>query len=64
MRAVLGNDHPDTLMCLGNYASVLVDQEKFDEADTFYKEALDGHRATLGDRHKDTAGPSVRTEAG
>jgi len=39
---------------MNNYANLLSDQGRLDEAEPLYKEALEGFREMLGARHKDT----------
>ena len=39
---------------INNYASLLHKQGKLDDAEPLFREALDGRRATLGDRHPST----------
>jgi len=53
-RRVLGDDHPDTLISIGNMASRLASQGKLAEAEPYLREALEGSRRVLGDDHRST----------
>ena len=46
--------HPHTLCTEINYAHLLSDQNKVDEAAPLFLEALEGRRLALGDEHPDT----------
>ncbi|MGH7178185.1 MAG: tetratricopeptide repeat protein [Tepidisphaeraceae bacterium] len=48
-RRLLGEDHPDTLSSLNNYASVLEKLGRVTEAEPLYKQALDRRRRLLGE---------------
>jgi tetratricopeptide (TPR) repeat protein len=51
---VLGDDHPDTLTSLSNYAVVLQGLGRFDEAEPMHKEAVERCRRVLGEAHPQT----------
>jgi len=53
-RSELGDDHPGTLMSVGNVGRLLKEQGRLDEAQPHYREALNGLRRVLGDDHPDT----------
>ncbi|MDP7520278.1 MAG: tetratricopeptide repeat protein, partial [Phycisphaerales bacterium] len=53
---VLGDEHPDTLISIGNMGLLLSDLGKYDEAMPYYVEALETKRRALGDEHPDTLG--------
>jgi tetratricopeptide (TPR) repeat protein len=53
-RRVLGDDHPDTIRSINNYAGVLDSLGRAPEAEPFFKEALERRRRVLGDKHPDT----------
>lgn len=53
-REHLGNDHPDTLFSINNAATLLTARGRYDEAEAYYAEALDGGRRVWGDEHPDT----------
>jgi len=53
-RDELGDDHPDTLISIGNMGFLLQSQGKLTEAEPYYREALEGQRRVLGDDHPDT----------
>ena len=55
-RSLLGDDHPDTLMSIGNMGFLLQAQGKLTEAEPLLREALEGKRSLLGDDHPDTLG--------
>ena len=54
-RSTLGDQHPDTLSLISNYALLLQAQGKLNEAEPLIREALDGTRSTLGDEHPATS---------
>ena len=41
-RKTLGDDHPSTLTSINNFAELLKDQGKLEEAEPLYREALNG----------------------
>jgi len=44
-------DHPNRLVCLCSLAQILAKQEKYDEAEKWFGDALSGLRNKLGERH-------------
>jgi CHAT domain-containing protein/tetratricopeptide (TPR) repeat protein len=48
-------DHPHLALCLDNHASTLYALGRYDEAEVFFREALDRRRALFGNDHLDTA---------
>ena len=55
-RRTLGEEHPDTLVSIGNMGSLLRDQGRLAEAEPFHSEALEKRRRTLGEEHPETLG--------
>ena len=53
-RRLLGKDHPDTLTSLGNFSVLLINQDKFAEAEPICRETLDRRRRVLGENHPET----------
>jgi serine/threonine protein kinase/tetratricopeptide (TPR) repeat protein len=53
-RRMLGEDHPDTISSLNNYAAVLTSLSRSNEAESLFKEALDRSRRVQGDDSPDT----------
>jgi serine/threonine protein kinase/tetratricopeptide (TPR) repeat protein len=53
-RAQLGDDHPDTLISIGNMGVLLQAQGRIAEAEPYYREALDRHRRVSGPDHPGT----------
>ena len=53
-RTELGNDHPDTLISIGNMGVLLEMMGKLEEAMPYFREALEGKRRVLGDDHPGT----------
>lgn len=53
-RRELGDDHPDTLRSIINMGYLLRRQGRLDDAEPYYREALDGFRLALGDDHPET----------
>jgi tetratricopeptide (TPR) repeat protein/tRNA A-37 threonylcarbamoyl transferase component Bud32 len=53
-REVLGEDHPDTIESLKNYASVLLLLGRAQEAEPLFKQALEQRRKLLGDNDPGT----------
>jgi tetratricopeptide (TPR) repeat protein/tRNA A-37 threonylcarbamoyl transferase component Bud32 len=53
-RRVLGAEHPDTLLSMGNVGAYLSALGKMDEAQTYYREALEKSRRLLGDDNPQT----------
>jgi non-specific serine/threonine protein kinase/serine/threonine-protein kinase len=53
-RLIFGDDHPYTLSSIANMGFLLNRQGKLDEAEPFFREALEGRRRVLGDDHPDT----------
>ena len=58
-RAVLGEDHPDTLQSLHDLGEMLENQGKLAEAETCYRDALTRRRKVLGEEHRATLGSMV-----
>ncbi|MGH7176737.1 MAG: tetratricopeptide repeat protein, partial [Tepidisphaeraceae bacterium] len=52
-RRVLGEDHPDTLSALNNYATVVQSLGHSPEAEPLHREALERYRRVLGADHPD-----------
>jgi hypothetical protein len=52
-RRVLGDEHPDTFVTMGNLASTYYDQGRWKEAEVLQVQALEMRRV-LGDGHPDT----------
>ncbi|RYP17801.1 hypothetical protein DL767_009943 [Monosporascus sp. MG133] len=52
--AVLGREHPDTLISMNNLALVLQNQGKYDEAEQIHRQELKLSEAVLGREHPDT----------
>ncbi|MAG64035.1 hypothetical protein CMO84_11000 [Candidatus Woesearchaeota archaeon] len=50
----LGDEHPSTLISIGNLGNLLQAQGKYDEAESLFREALAGFRRKLGDEHPHT----------
>ena len=50
-KAVLGEEHPDTLTSLNNLALVLQDQGKYEQAEDMNRQALEGREKALGKEH-------------
>jgi tetratricopeptide (TPR) repeat protein len=53
-RRILGEEHPETLISIGNMGSLLRAQGKMQEAEPYYREALEKSRRVLGEEHPDT----------
>lgn len=53
-RRVLGVDHPDTLISMGNLGVYLNALDKRKEAEPYYREALEKSRRVRGDDHPET----------
>jgi tetratricopeptide (TPR) repeat protein len=53
-RRVLGEDHPDTLLSLGNLGTYLSALGQMDEAERYYREALEKGRRVRGNDHPET----------
>jgi tetratricopeptide (TPR) repeat protein len=53
-RRALGNDHPDTLMSIGNVAAMLQRKGKLVEAERLQREAFDASRRIFGEDHPHT----------
>ncbi len=53
-RRVLGAEHPDTLLTMGNLAISLREQGKYEKAAQMQRELLEGQRRVLGAEHPDT----------
>lgn len=53
-RKNLGEDDPETIMALNNYAAALQQSGKAKDAEPLYKQALEQLRKSLGDEHPDT----------
>ncbi len=52
LRELRGDEHPDTLACLGNQAEVLVSLGEFDGAETRMRELIDIRRRVFGPEHE------------
>jgi len=52
--AMLGKEHPDTLMSMNSLALVLNSQGKYDEAEAMHRQALEGRQTVLGKEHPNT----------
>ncbi len=53
-KQLLGDDHPDTLICLSGMAVLLEAQGKFTEAEPIARDAVQRHRRVLGDDNPST----------
>ncbi|MFO0874019.1 MAG: serine/threonine-protein kinase [Phycisphaerales bacterium] len=53
-RRVLGDDHPDTIVSIGDMGTLLQAQRKLAEAELYDRDALERHRRVLGDEHPGT----------
>ena len=53
-RAVLGDDHPDTLATMNNVASILVNKGNFKTALEIYEQVLQQEKEVLGEDHPST----------
>src|SRR5205814_1095177 len=53
-RKLLGEDHPDTLQAMNNYAWCLGYLGRWQEAEPFFRDALQRRRRVLGEDHPDT----------
>lgn len=53
-RAQLGEEHQDTLKSINGMGALLNAQEKFAEAEPYFRKAFEGRRRVLGDEHSDT----------
>ena len=53
-KRVLGEEHPDLLTSVGNLASVLGNQGKYEAAETLHRRDLEGREKVLGVEHPDT----------
>ena len=53
-RRVLGDEHPDTLLSIGNTGVYLAALGKMTEAEPYYRDALEKSRRVRGDDHPDT----------
>ena len=51
---MLGDEHPQTLVCITNLAGLYSSQGRFAEAEPLYLETLETQRRVLGDEHPDT----------
>ena len=51
---MLGDDHRDTLRSMNNMGFLLQSQGKHEEAEPYFREALEGSRRVLGDDHPET----------
>ena len=54
MKTLLGEQHPDTAICLNNLALLYGSQGKYKEAETLYLDALTIALNTLGKDHPQT----------
>jgi Tfp pilus assembly protein PilF len=46
-----GSQHPMTAQCLNNLATILMDQQRFDEAESLFRKALAIQQQALGADH-------------
>ncbi len=53
-RRVLGEEHPDTIVSIGNWGNLLEAQGMLTKAEPYYREALVKFHRVLGDEHPDT----------
>jgi serine/threonine protein kinase/tetratricopeptide (TPR) repeat protein len=53
-RALLGDDHPDTLSSMMSLANLHLKQGRYDEAEPLYLKTLEDRRAVLGENHEET----------
>lgn len=53
-RRTLGNEHPHTLTARHNWASVVAEQRRWEEAEAGFRDVLKGQRRVLGNDHPDT----------
>ncbi|RYP75597.1 hypothetical protein DL771_002297 [Monosporascus sp. 5C6A] len=53
-KGVLGEDHPDTLMSMGNLASTYADQGRWKEAEDLQVRVMETRKKVLGEDHPDT----------
>ena len=53
-RRVLGDEHPNTLSLIFNMGLLLRHQNKYDEAEGYLQEAMEGMRQVLGEEHPNT----------
>ena len=51
---MLGADHLDTISSLDNLAISINNQERYQEAEALYQQALEGRKRVLGADHPDT----------
>jgi len=54
MRRVLGNDHLETLIALGNLGIVYFRGGRYEEAEPVFTEVLEAKRRVLGEQHPET----------
>ncbi len=53
-RALLGDDHPDTLSSMMSLANLHLKQGRYDEAEPLFLKTLEERRSVLGENHEDT----------
>jgi tetratricopeptide (TPR) repeat protein len=53
-RRVLGEEHPDTLLSINNMGGLFWSQGRLDQAEPYWREALETRRRLLGEEHPDT----------
>jgi hypothetical protein len=54
MKRVLGEEHPDTLTCMGNLASTYMDQGRWKEAEELEVQVIKTRKRVLGEEHPST----------
>lgn len=52
-RVILGDDHPDTLKVVNNYAQVLTGAGEYEQAEALFQSVLESRLRTLGAEHSD-----------
>jgi hypothetical protein len=53
-KRVLGEEHPDTLISMGNLASTYGDQGRWKEAEELKMQVMETRKRVLGEEHPDT----------
>jgi tetratricopeptide (TPR) repeat protein len=53
-RRILGSDHPETLVSMGNLATVIADQGRYADAEKLYRQTLQIDRRILGPSDSET----------
>jgi hypothetical protein len=54
MKRVVGEEHPDTLICMSNLAATYFCQERWNEAEALDVQVVDARKRVLGEEHVDT----------